>query len=73
MFLRKSTIAVILVAFQCVIGCDASVAAPDGQGSLEIPWPTKSWQTSTPEEQGMDSASLARLIETVGTYKQTAL
>ena len=73
MFLRKSTIAVILVAFQCVIGCDASVAAPDGQGSLEIPWPTKSWQTSTPEEQGMDSASLARLIETVGTYKQDSL
>jgi CubicO group peptidase (beta-lactamase class C family) len=71
--LRKSTIAVILVAFQCGIGCDASVAAPDGQGSLEIPWPTKSWQTSTPEEQGMDSASLARLIETVGTYKQDSL
>src|SRR5215216_941075 len=26
-------------------------------------WPTKEWQTSTPEEQGMDSAALARLIE----------
>jgi CubicO group peptidase (beta-lactamase class C family) len=73
MFLRKSTIAVILGAFQCGIGCDASIAAPDGQGSLEMPWPTKSWQTSTPEEQGMDSASLARLIETVGAYKQDSL
>jgi CubicO group peptidase (beta-lactamase class C family) len=26
-------------------------------------WPTKEWQTSTPEEQGMDSAALAGLIE----------
>ena len=28
---------------------------------------------STPEEQGMDSAGLARLIEIVGTYKQDNL
>lgn len=34
------------------------------------PWPTESWSVSTPEEQGMDSASLARIVETVGTYKQ---
>jgi CubicO group peptidase (beta-lactamase class C family) len=26
-------------------------------------WPTREWQTSTPEEQGMDSAALAKLIE----------
>ena len=25
-------------------------------------WPTKGWLTSTPEEQGMDSAALARLV-----------
>jgi CubicO group peptidase (beta-lactamase class C family) len=25
-------------------------------------WPTRQWQTSTPEEQGMDSADLARLL-----------
>lgn len=34
------------------------------------PWPTDSWSVSTPEEQGMDSASLARIVETVGTYRQ---
>ncbi len=39
----------------------------------ETPWPTKAWQVSTPEEQGMDSASLARLVETVGTYRQDSL
>lgn len=26
-------------------------------------WPTRQWQASTPEEQGMDSAALAELIE----------
>jgi CubicO group peptidase (beta-lactamase class C family) len=28
-------------------------------------WPTESWRTSTPEEQGMDSAALASFIENV--------
>jgi len=28
-----------------------------------ILWPTKQWQTSTPEEQGMSSAALAKLVE----------
>jgi hypothetical protein len=41
-------------------------AAADDQNTREVLWPTKSWQTSSPEEQGMDSASLARLIEAVG-------
>src|SRR3984957_10868313 len=36
-------------------------------------WPTKEWQTSTPEEQGMDSAALAQLVDFVGIYKQDSL
>lgn len=28
----------------------------------EVVWPTTQWQTSTPEEQGMDSAALAKLV-----------
>jgi CubicO group peptidase (beta-lactamase class C family) len=32
------------------------------QASAESIWPTKEWQTSTPEEQGMDSAALAKLV-----------
>src|SRR5215475_4168162 len=31
------------------------------QGTEAI-WPTAQWQTSTPEEQGMDSAALAKLV-----------
>jgi CubicO group peptidase (beta-lactamase class C family) len=73
MHLRIATMAALLAGFQCFVGCNASAGTNDGEGSAEIPWPTKSWQVSTPEEQGMDSASLARLIETVGTYKQDSL
>jgi CubicO group peptidase (beta-lactamase class C family) len=37
------------------------------------PWPTASWQTSTPEEQGMSSGALADLIDAVGTRMQDSL
>jgi len=33
------------------------------QDTTESDWPTRQWQTSTPEAQGMDSAALARLID----------
>lgn len=47
--------AVLLVASIC----GAAVA-----GEREEPiWPTAGWQTSTPEEQGMESAALARLVD----------
>src|SRR5216684_3836974 len=70
MHLRIATMAALLTGLVGFAGCDGSAGATEGQDSSEIPWPTKSWQVSTPEEQGMDSANLARLIETVGTYKQ---
>jgi CubicO group peptidase (beta-lactamase class C family) len=44
----------ILVA---LIGCD------DVQAAAASIWPTRRWQTSTPEEQGMDSAALAKLVQ----------
>jgi CubicO group peptidase (beta-lactamase class C family) len=73
MHLRITTIAALVAGFQCFAGYNAPVGATDGQDLQEVLWPTKSWPVSTPEEQGMDSASLARLIETVGTYKQDSL
>jgi CubicO group peptidase (beta-lactamase class C family) len=73
MHFRNATMAVLFAGMQCLVGCNASAGAADGRASAEILWPTKSWQIATPEEQGMDSASLARLIETVGTYKQDSL
>jgi CubicO group peptidase (beta-lactamase class C family) len=53
--------------------CMSFAALADDQNIQDVPWPTKSWQTSSPEQQGMDSASLARLIEVVGSYKQDSL
>jgi CubicO group peptidase (beta-lactamase class C family) len=73
MHLRTVTMAALLTGAVCFFGCDGSAGATEGQDSSETPWPTKSWQGSTPEEQGMDSASLARLVEAVGTYKQDSL
>lgn len=37
-----------------------SACAQDGAATI---WPTRQWQTSTPEEQGMDSAALAKLLD----------
>jgi CubicO group peptidase (beta-lactamase class C family) len=39
--------------------CGQAVA----QERAESIWPTTGWQTSTPEEQGMDSAAFARLVD----------
>jgi CubicO group peptidase (beta-lactamase class C family) len=73
MLLRNVTMAALLAGFQWFAGCNAPAVAAGNEGSQQVPWPTKSWQVSSPEEQGMDSASLARLIETVGTYRQDSL
>src|SRR6202012_2333965 len=71
MHVRTTMIAALLTAF-CLsasgMACAAESRAPSDTG-----WPAKSWPTSTAEEQGMDSASLARLIETVGTFRQDSL
>ncbi|SEI14265.1 serine hydrolase [Tardiphaga sp. OK245] len=40
--------------------CSAGVIAEEGRA---VVWPTQGWQTSTPEEQGVDSAALAALLE----------
>jgi CubicO group peptidase (beta-lactamase class C family) len=64
-----------LLASLC-IPCPRGASAEDGEGKAAAPqvlWPTKSWPVSTPEEQGMDSAGLARLVEAVGGYKQDSL
>jgi CubicO group peptidase (beta-lactamase class C family) len=35
---------------------------PHAQTADQSAWPTKEWLTSTPEEQGMDSSALAKLV-----------
>ena len=36
-------------------------------------WPTKEWLTSTPEEQGMDSSALAKLVAFGGSHSFDSL
>jgi len=54
----------------------AAAAAPASSADCPSPstvWPTKDWEVSTPEEQGMESAALARLVDFVGRYQQDSL
>ena len=39
----------------------------------QTPWPTKEWLTSTPEEQGMDSSALAKLVAYGGSHSFDSL
>jgi CubicO group peptidase (beta-lactamase class C family) len=66
-------IATALIVAQCLSVFSAYAAAPDCNGSSQTPWPTRDWEASTPEAEGMDSAALARLVDFVGTYKQDSL
>ncbi len=70
---RNTMLTALLAGAQCMVALHALAGAPDAQNSAETTWPTKSWAVSTPEQQGMDSGSLARLIDTVGTRRQDSL
>jgi len=59
--LRVVVSGIVLNAF--IVAASICCATGIAQGGAESPWPTSEWQTSTPEEQGMDSTALARLIE----------
>lgn len=50
-------------------GVTTSESAPVSEPAkaTAVYWPTDGWRTSTPEEQGMDSAALAELIEYLDT------
>jgi CubicO group peptidase (beta-lactamase class C family) len=54
-----SGIALNLLLLAASICCTAAFA----QSGAEPVWPTTQWQMSTPEEQGMDSTALAKLVE----------
>ncbi len=64
-------LAAALIAGKCL--SIALAAAPDCAGASQGVWPTRDWETSTPEAQGMDSAALAELVDFVGIYKQDSL
>jgi CubicO group peptidase (beta-lactamase class C family) len=47
--------------------------AAHAQDAAQSPWPTKEWLTSTPEEQGMDSSALAKLVAYGGNHSFDSL
>ena len=62
-----------LVVIQGLAATPAPANPANCAGSSQTPWPTKDWEASTPEAQGLDSAALARLVDLVGIYKQDSL
>ena len=67
--LKGATITALL-AFVALAAFALGVEAQERQPSV---WPAKAWEVSTPEEQGMDSRAVARLIDDVGTYKHDSV
>ena len=60
------------LGFFAALGASMFAAAPD-YGTTEPIWPTKDWQISTPEAEGMDSKELAELIDRGIGYKFDSL
>jgi CubicO group peptidase (beta-lactamase class C family) len=73
MHVRSTAVGLLLTAFYLSAGSIACAGEPGTPTASETIWPTQSWPVSTPEEQGMDSAGLARLVETVGGSRQDSL
>jgi CubicO group peptidase (beta-lactamase class C family) len=46
----------------CALLAAAHSGSARAQNPDQSPWPTRGWLTSTPEEQGMDSSALAKLV-----------
>ena len=73
MHVKNTAVGLLLTAFYLSAGCIACAGEPGIPTAPETIWPTQSWPVSTPEEQGMDSAGLTRLVETVGGSRQDSL
>jgi CubicO group peptidase (beta-lactamase class C family) len=70
-FNDRVSLAATLGAF--VFGVSICSEAPNALGTTEPIWPTKEWQTSSPEEQGMDSKELAKLVDFGTTHNFDSL
>jgi CubicO group peptidase (beta-lactamase class C family) len=53
---------VATIAGSMFVAAICGEAAPN-QATVQAVWPTKEWQTSTPEQEGMNSSDLAGLID----------
>jgi CubicO group peptidase (beta-lactamase class C family) len=65
--------AALIAAVACPFGSPGRAESADGPPPAQAVWPMKTWIVTTPEEQGLDSGALARLVESVGSFKQDSL
>jgi CubicO group peptidase (beta-lactamase class C family) len=61
-----------VAAPRCLVGFAAAAGEPATTDAAAV-FPGKHWAVSTPEEQGMDSARLARLVENIGNAHYDSL
>jgi CubicO group peptidase (beta-lactamase class C family) len=66
---RRSTPAALLAALSLLAACCHGAAMAEDSAS----WPTKAWETSSPELEGMDSNALADLVKFGGSEKMDSL
>ena len=64
-------LAAALAVFTIAAGICNGVAPPEG--TKEPIWPTEEWRTSSPEEEGMDSKELAKLVDWGTTHNFDSL
>jgi CubicO group peptidase (beta-lactamase class C family) len=62
----RRTVLPPLVLAALLLACPIFRDATHAQDNSQV-WPSKEWQTSPPEDQGMDSAALAQLVD-MGAY-----
>lgn len=63
----------VFAALLALVANSALSVTAQAQGRQASVWPTRMWEVSTPEEQGMSSLAIARLVDDVGTYRQDSL
>jgi CubicO group peptidase (beta-lactamase class C family) len=73
MRLGKTTPGPLLAGILCFLATYAVAGGSDAEDARDAVWPTKGWEYSTPEEQGLDSAALAKLVDAVGARRQDSL
>ena len=82
---KMKKLCIVILALWLIVGCagPGTVATPQPAATatsvpasvsavaptLEPYWPTPGWRTSTPEQQGMDSARLVRLLDALAERK----
>jgi CubicO group peptidase (beta-lactamase class C family) len=65
--------AALVAGALCLVAPHVVAGTAEEQTPPETVWPTKTWEISTPEEQGLDSGALARLVDNVGARQQDSL